>query len=104
MAKDILPDRPADRRRRNRLCALRAMDRLGLLGEENLIPALARRPDLRWLADEQGARWAILTELGRIGEPEAFEEALRWVLENRPSREEARDYIRRSRLRRPPTA
>jgi hypothetical protein len=80
MAKEILPEEPAQRRRRSRLYALRAMDRLGLLGEENLIPTLARRPALRWLADEEGARWGLLTELGRIGEPEAFEEAVRWVL------------------------
>ena len=52
MSKDILPGAPAERRRRSRLCALRAMDRLELLGEENLIPTLARRPALRWLADE----------------------------------------------------
>jgi hypothetical protein len=70
------------------------MDRLGLLGEENLIPTLARRPQLRWLADEDRARWAVLTELGRIGEPEAFEEAVEWVLENRPSPEQAKTYIR----------
>lgn len=97
MDKDIIPDRPADRRRRSRLCALRAMDRLGLLGEENLIPTLARRPQLRWLADEKGARWAVLTELGRIGEPGAFEEAVEWLLENRPRSEEAKTYIRRFR-------
>jgi hypothetical protein len=47
MAKDILPGGPADRRMRSRPCALRTKDRLGLLGEENLIPTLARRPDLR---------------------------------------------------------
>ena len=76
------------------------MDRLGLLGEENLIPTLARRPDLRWLADEGGARWAVLTELGRIGESGAFEEAVEWALENQPSLEEATAYIRRFRLRR----
>jgi hypothetical protein len=97
MVKDILPDQPVDRRMRSRLCVLRAMDRLGLLGEENLIPTLARRPDLRWLADEGGARWAVLTELGRIGAPAAFEEAVEWALENRPSAEEARAYFRRFR-------
>jgi hypothetical protein len=97
MAKDILPDRPPDRRRRSRLCALRAMDRLGMLGEENLIPTLARRPQLRWLADEEGARWAVLTELGRIGEPDTFEEAVGWALENYPSPEEAKVYVRRIR-------
>jgi hypothetical protein len=100
MVKDILPDRLADRRKRSRLCALRAMDRLGMLGEENLIPTLTRRPDLRWLADEQRARWALLTELGRIGEQDAFEEAVEWALENRPGFEEARAYIRRFRLQR----
>jgi hypothetical protein len=97
MAIDILPDQPADRRRRSRLCALRAMDRLGMLGEENLIPTLARRPQLRWLADEEGARWAVLAELGRIGEPDTFEEAVGWVLENRPSPEGAKSYVRRIR-------
>ena len=56
MAKDILPEEPDERRRRRRLYALRAMDRLGLLGEENLIATLSRRPALRWLADEEGAR------------------------------------------------
>src|SRR3712207_2051772 len=69
MAEAILPDRPAERRNRRRLCALRALDRLGLLGEENLIPALERRPELRWLADEEGARWDVLAQLGRIGHP-----------------------------------
>ena len=54
MAEVILPDRPAERRKRRRLCVLRAMERLGLLGEENLIPTLARRPELRWLAHEGG--------------------------------------------------
>jgi hypothetical protein len=93
MAKDILPDDPAERRKRSRLCALRAMDRLGLLGEENLIPTLARKPELRWLADEEGARWALLTELGRIGEPEVFEDAVAWVLENRPTPGQAGAYV-----------
>ena len=93
MSKDILPDDPAERRRRSRLCALRAMDRLGLLGEENLIPTLARRPELRWLAHEQGARWAVLAQLGRIGEPKAFEEAVEWALETRPKPDEARTYV-----------
>ena len=93
MSKDILPDDPAERRRRRRLCALRAMDRLGLLGEENLIPTLARRPELGWLAHEQGARWDVLAELGRIGETKAFEEAVEWALEARPKPDEARAYV-----------
>jgi hypothetical protein len=106
MAKDILPDRPPDRRRRSRLCALRAMDRLGMLGEENLLPTLARRPHLRWLADEEGARWDILRELGRIGDPDTFEDAVEWMLENHPSPEEAKTYIHRRRAcaRRPDDA
>ena len=99
LPKDILPGAPAERRRRSRLCALRAMDRLGLLGEENLIPTLARRPQLRWLADEGGARWGVLTELGRIGRPEVFDEAVEWVLKNRPRPEEARAYLCRFRHR-----
>jgi hypothetical protein len=97
MDKDILPGAPAERRRRSRLCALRAMDRLGLLGEENLIATLAGRPRLRWLADEGGARWDVLAELGRIGEPEAFEAAVDWTLENRPRPEQARAYLCRFR-------
>jgi len=97
MAKDILPEEPDERRRRRRLYALRAMDRLGLLGEENLIPTLSKRPALRWLADEWGARWGVLTELGRIGEPEAFEQAVEWVLKNRLHTEEAKAYIYRFR-------
>jgi hypothetical protein len=70
------------------------MERLGLLGEENLIPALARRPELRWLADEEGARWDVLAELGRIGHPGTFEEAVAWTLENRPSPELAGARVR----------
>jgi hypothetical protein len=97
MDKDILPNGPAERRMRSRLCALRAMDRLELLGEENLIPTLARRPQLRWLADEEGARWAVLAELGRIGEPQAFEEAVAWALENRPTPVQAGSYLWRLR-------
>jgi hypothetical protein len=106
MVKDILPDRPADRRMRSRLCALRAMDRLGLLDEENLIATLSGRPQLRWLLDEWGARWGVLRELGRLGELGAFEEAVEWALENRPSPEEAKTCIRRFRActRRPHSA
>ena len=100
MSKDILPDDPAERRMRSRLCALRAMDRLGLLDEENLIATLSGRPQLRWLLDEWGARWGVLRELGRLGELGAFEEAVEWALENRPAPNEARTYIRRFRLRR----
>jgi len=100
MSKDILPDDPAERRMRSRLCALRAMDRLGLLGEENLIPTLARRPELRWLADEGGARWAVLAQLGRIGERRAFEEAVAWALEARPRPDEASVYVLGSRAHR----
>ena len=97
MGRSILPDDPEERRRRGRLCALRAMDRLGLLGEGNLLAALAARPRLRWLADEEGARWAVLAQLGRIGDPGAFEEAVEWALENRPSPEETGAHVRRLR-------
>ena len=97
MGKDILPDDPGERRMRGRLCALRAMDRLGLLGEGNLLATLAARPRLRWLADEEGARWAILAQLGRIGESGAFEEAVEWALEYRPRPEEAAAHVRRLR-------
>ena len=97
MAKDILPDDPEERRRRGRLRAFRAVDRLGLLGEGNLLAALGRRPRLRWLADEEGARWAVLAELGRIGDPGAFEQAVEWALQNRPRPEEAGAYVRRLR-------
>jgi hypothetical protein len=95
MGRSILPDDARERRRRGRLCALRAMDRLGLLGEGNLLATLAARPRLRWLADEEGARWAVLAQLGRIGDPGAFEEAVEWALENRPSPEEAAAHVRR---------
>ena len=97
MAKDILPEGPAERRRRGRLYALRAADRLGLLGEGNLLAALGRRPRLRWLADEEGARWAVLAQLGRIGDPVAFERAVEWALETRPRPEEAAAHVRRLR-------
>ncbi len=95
MAKDILPDEPEERRRRGRLRALRAVDRLGLLGEGDLLATLAARPRLRWLADEEGARWAVLAQLGRIGDPWAFEEFVEWALQNRPHPEEAGAYVRR---------
>jgi hypothetical protein len=93
MAETIVPDGPKQRRTRRRMRALRAMERLGLLEEENLISTLAERPDLRWLADERGARWAVLAELGRIGEREAFDKAVEWVLEAHPQPHEARAYV-----------
>jgi hypothetical protein len=92
MAETIVPDEPKQRRTRRRMRALRAMERLGLL-EENLISTLAERPELRWLADERGARWAVLAELGRIGERSAFDEAVEWALEAHPQPNEARDYV-----------
>jgi hypothetical protein len=93
MAETIVPDGPKQRRTRRRMRALRAMERLGVLEEENLISTLAERPDLRWLADERGARWAVLAELGRIGEREAFDEAVEWALEAHPQPYEARAYV-----------
>lgn len=94
MAKDILPDDPGERCRRSRLYALRAMDRLGVLGEEDLIATLASRPELRWLVDEGGARWGVLIELGRIRKPGMFDAAVEWVLSARPRTEEAKARIR----------
>jgi hypothetical protein len=93
MAETIVPDEPKQRRTRRRMRALRAMERLGLLEEENLISTLAERPELRWLADERGARWAVLAELGRIGERAAFDEAVEWALEAHPQPYEARAYV-----------
>ena len=93
--KAMAPQDLEQRRKRGRMRALRAADRLGLLGKENLIPTLARRPRLRWLAHEGGARWAVLAESGQIGELEAFVEAVEWVLERRPRPEEVRAYVRR---------
>ena len=90
MTEAIVPDLPVERRNRRRLRVLRAMDRLSLLGEETLIPTLDRRPELRWLADEEGARWDVLAELGRIGQRDAFDEAVEWTLKARPRPEEAR--------------
>ena len=81
----------------NRLYALRATDRLGLLEDGNLREALADRPALSWLVSEEVARWAILAELGRIRDREAFDTALRWVLEYRPRIKEAVTEIRRFR-------
>jgi hypothetical protein len=97
LATDILPGGTEAHRRRNRLYALRAMDRLGLLEEGALVRALDSRPALRWLVDEDGARWGILTELGRIRDPESFDFAVRWVLENRPKTKEATTEIRQLR-------
>jgi hypothetical protein len=93
MAQTIVPEAPKQRRTRGRMRTLRAMKRLGLLEEENLISTLAERPELRWLADERGARWAVLAELGRIGEREAFDEAVQWALEAHPQPYEARAYV-----------
>jgi hypothetical protein len=45
------------------------------------------------LADEEGARWAVLAQLGRIGDPGAFKEAVEWALENRPRPEEAAAHV-----------
>jgi hypothetical protein len=82
----------------NRLYALRAMDRLGLLEDGKLREALAEKPALDWLVSEEGARWAILAELGRIRDSGAFDTAVRWVLEYRPRTKEAVARIRRFRI------
>ncbi len=98
MAKDILPDDPSECSKRYRLRVVRTMDRLELLDEANLTPTLTKKPEMRWLVDATGARWDILAELGRIGEKDTFEEALRWVLQNRPGPEKARAYVCRLKL------
>lgn len=81
----------------NRLYALRALERLNLLREDELKHALADRPALRWLLDEEGARWAVLTELGRIRDTGQFDAAVTWVLAHRPRTGEAVSRIRRFR-------
>ncbi len=98
MAEGILASVPKSRRQmQNRLYALRALERLGLLGDGELRQALADRPALRWLVCEEGARWGILAELGRIRDLEKFEAAVAWVLEHRPKTKEAVARIRRLR-------
>jgi hypothetical protein len=60
MADGPLASGPKSRRRtQSRLHALRAMERLGLVGDGELKRALVERPALRWLVDEKGARWGI---------------------------------------------
>lgn len=94
------------RRVQNRLYALRAMERLGLLDDSQLRQVLVDRPALRWLVDEEGARWGILTELGRIKNPEKFHVMVGWVLKCRPKTKEAVRRIRHFRTGRskPPDA
>jgi hypothetical protein len=95
MADGILASGPKSRHQtQNRLYALRALERLGLLGDGELKHALADRPALRWLVDEDGARWGILAELGRIRDLEKFYAAVAWVLEHRPKTKEAVARIR----------
>ena len=84
-------------RMQNRLYALRALERLNLLGDDKLKQTLADRPALRWLVDEEGARWAVLTELGRIRDAGQFDTAVTWVLANQPRTGEAVSWIRRFR-------
>jgi hypothetical protein len=98
MAEGVLTSVTKRRRHmQNRLYALRAIDRLGLLGDEKLKHALADRPTLRWLVDEEGARWGILVELGRIQDLEKFDVVVAWVLEHRPKTKEAVARIRQFR-------
>jgi hypothetical protein len=98
MADGALASGPKSRRRtQSRLYALRAMERLGLVGDGELKRALVERPALRWLVDEKGARWGILAELGRIRDREEFDAAVRWVLEYQPRTKEAVAEIRRFR-------
>jgi hypothetical protein len=97
MADGVFSGSKKSRQTQNRLCAIRALERLGLLGDDKLKQALADRPALRWLVDEEGARWGILVELGRIRDPEKFSVAVAWILEHRPKTKEAVARIRRFR-------
>jgi hypothetical protein len=99
MADGVLSGSRNSRRTQNRLYAVRALERLGLLGDGKLKQALANRPALRWLVDEEGARWGILVELGRIRDPEKFDAAVAWVLKHRPKTTEAVARIRPHRTR-----
>jgi hypothetical protein len=94
MADGVLASVPKSRRMQNRLYAIRALERLGLIGDGELKQALADRPDLRWLVDADGARWGILAELGRIRELEKFDAAVAWVLQHQPKTKEAVKRIR----------
>jgi hypothetical protein len=100
IADGVLPNSSLKSRRQmqNRLYALRAMERLGLLEEGELEQALAERPALRWLVNEEGARWGILAELGRIRNLEKFDAAVWWVLEHRPKTKEAVAQLRHFRF------
>jgi len=99
MADGVLASVPKSRRRmQDRLYALRALERLGLLGDNELEQALADRPALKWLVDVDGARWGILAELGRIRNLEKFDAAVAWVLEHQPKTKEAVRQIRLFRM------
>jgi hypothetical protein len=99
MADGVLASGPKSRRQmQNRLYALRAMERLGLLGDDKLKQTLAGRPALRWLVNEEGARWGILAELGRIRDLEKFDAAVAWVLEHRPKTKETVARLRHFRI------
>ena len=94
MSDEVLGGSKSSRQTQNRLYAVRALERLGLLGDDGLKQALADRPALRWLVDEEGARWGILAELGRIRDLEKFEATVAWVLEHQPKTKEAVARIR----------
>jgi hypothetical protein len=99
MADGVLASGPKSRRQmQNRLYALRALERLSLLGDGKLKQALTDRPALRWLVNEKGARWRILVELGRIRDLETFDVAVAWVLEHRLKTKEAVAWIRQVRI------
>lgn len=97
IADGVFSGSKSSRRTQNRLYAVRALERLGLLDDDKLKQALADRPALRWLVNEEGARWGILVELGRIRDPENFDGAVTWVLEHRPKSKDAVARIRRFR-------
>ena len=78
MAETIVPDGPKQRRTRRRMRVLRAMERLGLLGEENLISTLAGSPDLRWLAEERGGLCSQSSAASARGKPSIRPSSGRW--------------------------
>ena len=90
---------PSSRRgRQERAYAFVALRRAGILDE----PSEELKSRLGWLVDDEGARWGILAQLGRIEDPETFREALAWVLEERPKAKDAEAAIRRMRTGRVP--
>ena len=56
--------------------------------------AVRSEQDLAWLLSERRARLPILTELGRIGEPEAIRHVAAHICQRKPRADEAVAMIR----------